>query len=256
MEIHVYNKHTGCYERRARAPIFPSSAFRDSQSNLELSARSNSEHNDLKSVTDCFKRGLALSATALAPENCLALFPRATHLIKHARFSCSPDPSHPSFFHSMSFLSLIHQHHRVRRSRVCMCMRVCVYARVHHTDVHTRTLYVPVLFSFPFLFLSLGHASTPFPHPRSSFEFCGKRVSLSSFLPPFLPVSPTVFFSLSLSPGNPDLSLSYPTRGCYRCCFFLYRMCYFPLRLTKYLLLAPSVPCSPAELPTASETAK
>lgn len=141
--------------------------------------------------------------------------------------------------------------------------RECVRARVYtHTYIHahtrTRTLYVPVLFSFPFLFLSLGHASTPFPHPRSSFEFCGKRVSLSSFLPPFLPVFPTVFFSLFLSCWAipPDLSLSCPTRGCYRCCFFLYRINYFPLGLTEYLLLASSVPRSPVELPTTSETAK
>lgn len=88
--------------------------------------------------------------------------------------------------------------------------RECARTQAH---VYTHTLYVPVLFSFPFLFLSLGHASTPFPHPRSSFEFCGKRVSLSSFLPPFLPVSLRWFFSLlfSFTRQSPDLSPSYPT---------------------------------------------
>jgi len=104
--------------------------------------------------------------------------------------------------------------------------RMCTRIYIH---THTHTLYIPVLFSFPFLFLSLGHASTPFSHPRFSFEFCGKRVSLSSFLPPFLPVFPTVF-SLSLLLGNSrplSLSLSpslffclYPTllEVVYRCC--------------------------------------
>lgn len=89
------------------------------------------------------------------------------------------------------------------------CVREC-----RHIHIHTHTLYVPVLFSFPFLFLSLGHASTPFPHPRSSFEFCGKRVSLSSFLPPFLPVSPMVFFlPLSLSLGAIHRPLSVPSHS-------------------------------------------
>lgn len=99
--------------------------------------------------------------------------------------------------------------------------------RTHtHTRAHARahTLYVPAFcFPFPsssFLLVTLQHLS---PHPRSSFEFCGKRVSLSSFLPPFLPVSPTVFFSPSFSfaTQSPDLSLSYPIRDCHCCCFFL-----------------------------------
>lgn len=124
--------------------------------------------------------------------------------------------------------------------------RECARAQAH---VYTHTLYVPALFSFPFLFLSLGHASTPFPHPRSSFEFCGKRVSLSSFLPPFLPpVSLRRFFSLlfSFTRQSPDLSPSYPIpRGCRRCYFFLYRIHHFPLGLKECLLLAPSAPHSP-----------
>lgn len=209
----------------------------------------------MKSVTDCFKRSLALSAAALAPENCLALFPRATHLIKHARFSCSPDPSHLSFFHSMSILSHSHQHHEHAGPRVC----TRVYTHIHtHIHTRTRTLYVPILFSFPFLFLSLGHASTPFPHPRSSFEFCGKRVSLSSFLPPFLPVSPTVFFSLFLFCWvipRPLAILPYSRL----LPLLLLSLSDIPLptgantvSLTRFL----SPPRSPAELPTASETAK
>lgn len=175
--------------RHAGAPIFHLRLLEIRNQLRAKCALKQYGYNDLKSVTDCLKRGLALSVAALAPENCLVLFPCATHLIKHARFSCSPDPSHLSFFHSWRAPSLI------RTIATSTPARECVRACTH---TYTHTLYIPVLFSFPFLFLSLGHASTPFSHPRSSFEFCGKRVSLSSFLPPFLPVSPTVFFSLFL----------------------------------------------------------
>lgn len=182
MEIHMCNKYP---QRAVRGTIFHLRLLQVVRNQpRELSARSHSEYNDLKSVTDCFKRGLALSAAALAPENCLALFSRATHLIIHARFSCSADLSHLSFFNTASPLSFIastpglaHRHTHI------------------HTRTHVRMLYVPTLFSFPFLLLPLGLASTPFPHPRSSSEFCGKRVSLSSFLSLCLPYG---FFFLSL----------------------------------------------------------
>lgn len=143
----------------------------------------------MKSVTDCFKRGLALSAAALAPENCLALFPRATHLIKHARFSCSPDPSHLSFFHSASPLS--HSHHRHEHAGP-----PSVYARVH-TRTHVRFTF-PFCFPFPspsFLLVTLQHLSLILV-PLSSFV-----VNESLYLPFFLPffLCPLRFFSTSFS---------------------------------------------------------
>lgn len=251
MQRDIYNGNSHVQQvsvsgtRERRFSIFGSSRFAIIP---ELSARSNSRYNGLKSVTDCFKRGLALSAAALAPENCLVLFPRATHLIKHARFSCSPDPSHLSFFHSAgSPLSFT-----IATSTPA---RECTRTQAH---VYTHTLYVPVLFSFPFLFLSLGHASTPFPHPRSSFEFCGKRVSLSSFLPPFLPVSLRWFFSLlfSFTRQSPDLSPSHPTRGCYPLLFLSLSDIPLPTRAKRVSLTRSLSTTLSAELPTASETAK
>lgn len=183
----------------------------------------------MKSVTDCFKRGLVLSATALAPENCLALFPRATHLIKHARFSCSPDPSHLSFFHSMTPLSLSLPHsHRYHQHAAGprVCTRVCTY-----TYVRTRTqsaLYVPVLFSFPFLLVTLQHLSLILV-PLSSFvvneSLYLRSSSLSSCVPygffsPFLACRETIprplSIPLEIATAVASFSLSdilLPTRG-------------------------------------------
>jgi len=130
----------GCGTRERRFSIFDSSRF---AINSELSARSNStRYNDLKSVTDCLKRGLALSAAALAPENCLVLFPCATHLIKHARFSCSPDPSHLSFFHSCRVPSLIHT--------IATNVYARIYTHVHAHPLHSRSVFLslPLPFSW------------------------------------------------------------------------------------------------------------
>jgi len=147
-EIRMCNKYRWAGTRERRFSIFDFSRF---AINPKLSARSNSEHNDSKSVTDCFKRGLALSAAALAPENCLVLFPRATHLIKHACFSCSPDPSHLSFFHSASPLS--HSHHRIapRARRPASVTRVYTHTRIRARAL-TRFMSRSVFFSLPLPF--------------------------------------------------------------------------------------------------------
>jgi len=182
-EIRMCNKYRWAGTRERRFSIFDFSRF---AINPKLSARSNSEHNDSKSVTDCFKRGLALSAAALAPENCLVLFPRATHLIKHACFSCSPDPSHLSFFHSASPLS--HSHHCIapRARRPSSVTRV--YTHTHtHTRARAHTLYVSFCFLFPsssFLLVMLQHLSLILV-PLSSFVV-NESLYLSFFLSFFL----------------------------------------------------------------------
>lgn len=147
---------TGTRERRFST--FDSSRF---AINPELSARSNREYNNLKSVTDCFKRGPALSAAALAPENCLALFPRATHLIKHARFSCSPDPSHLSFFHFTSPLSHSHQSHEHAGPRGCT--RTHTHILIYTYVLRSRSVFLSLPLSF-----SWSRFNT---FPSSSFLF-------------------------------------------------------------------------------------
>lgn len=131
------------------------------------------KNNDAKSVTDCFKCGLALSALPLTPENCLALFPRATHLIKHARSSRSPDLSHfPTPSRLLSPAST--------RS-IAASTRLYTNPRLHSRSVF---LSLPLLFPW-------SRFNTFRPVPLWSFVYyIGNRVSLSSLLslrPSYLP---------------------------------------------------------------------
>lgn len=158
------------------------------------------ENNELKSVTDCFKCGPALSALPLAPENCLALFPRATHLIKHAR--APPALRTLLILRSPFSVALIRPNTHTLLFVDCACTHI--YTRVYsaHTPLtQIHVLHGSILFSFPFpLLFSLGHASTPFHRSFSlSFEFLHRIGNQSLYLPFFLCSPLVVCLCLSLS---------------------------------------------------------
>lgn len=167
--------------------------------------------NDLKSVTDCFKHGLALSAAALAPENCLALFPRATHLIKHARAPPVLSPFSLSLFRvcppsSRYLLSRSRAREQYARklvyTYVCACVRTYTGARPRYAR-----FTFPFCFPFPassFPLVALQHLSLT-PVPLSSFA---ARENESLYLPFFLRVARARF--LSFSPAGPSADLSVP----------------------------------------------
>lgn len=121
-------------------------------------------------------------------------------------------PSHLSCFHSTLPLSLTPT--SMLLHTYISIVYIYVYSMYTRARTYIRTVYLPILFSFPFLFLSLGHASTPFLHPRFSFKLCGERVSLSSFLS--LRRYNFFLFDLSIASSCPIWV-----------CFLLFRMYFF-----------------------------
>lgn len=133
-------------------------------------------------------------------------------------------------------------------------------ANVHaHRHTYTRTRFTfPFCFPFPsssFLLVTLQHLSLILV-PLSSFV-----VNESLYLPFFLPffLCPSAgFFSLlfSFTRQSPDLSPSYPTRGCYPLLFLSLSDIPLPTRAKRVSLTRSLSTTLSAELPTASETAK
>lgn len=137
------------------------------------------ENNESKSVTDCFKCGLALSALPLAPENCLALFPRATHLIKHAR--APPALRTSLILCNLPFSApLSHAHSRIEHTPKSSITRTC---NTYLTQIHVLHGFC-FPFPFPLLFplVTLQHLSTAlFSSLFRVFAPHREPVSLSSF---------------------------------------------------------------------------